>query len=416
MSKQEDVLIIGGGVIGVCSAYYLSQQGRPVTLVEKGDICSGSSYGNAGLIVPSHAIPLAGPGVLRQGLRWLLDPESPLYVKPRPDPELARWLWQFRAACGEQQMHQTISVLMSLNQAGITLFEELAAIAGQDFGYERLGGLYLFNTQTGFDAGLEEVELLRGLGITPQVLDAEGVRQMVPNVQPSVVGGTYYPEDAHLIPDRLVHALARLAQDQGACLRTSTEVLGFETAGRRITAVGTTRGTFKPDQVVLAAGAWSPVLARSLGLNLPIQPAKGYSLTFKRPPVCPRVPLHLTERKVAVTPMGDMLRFGGTLELAGLDLSINQRRVAAIQQAAGEYLRGVAELELLEIWRGLRPLTPDTLPIIGRSRRFDNLIIATGHGMLGMSLGPITGKLVAQIAGDETPAVDLTPLRVDRFS
>ncbi len=415
MSTQEDILIIGGGVIGVCAAYYLAAQGCKVTLIEKDHICAGSSYGNAGLIVPSHSIPLAAPGVLAQGLKWLLDADSPFYVKPRMDLELIRWLWRFRAACKEEPMRRGIPVLLALGRASIELFEELAARGDLDFGYERKGWLLLFNSQGGFKAGVAEARLLQAFGVESQVLDVAGVRRIEPNVLPSVVGGIYYPEDAHLIPDRFVRELARLAESRGACLKTHTEVIGFETSGRRISTMQTTHGNIRPDQVVLAAGAWSPVVARNLRLSLPIQAAKGYSITVKRPSTGPRVPLYLTERKVAVTPMGKLLRFGGTLELAGMDLSINRRRVDAISRAAREYLPGMEALELLETWSGLRPVTPDGLPIVGRSKAVENLIVASGHGMLGVSLGPITGKLVSQIAFGETPDIDLAPLRVERF-
>jgi D-amino-acid dehydrogenase len=218
-----------------------------------------------------------------------------------------------------------------------------------------------------------------------------------------------------LIPDRFVHQLAHLVESQGVRIKTGTEVLGFERSGSQVQRVITTRGNFPADQIVLATGAWSPDVGQDLGYRLPIQAAKGYSLTFKRPSASLTLPITLGERKVVLTPMGETLRFGGTLELAGLDLSVNRRRVATVQGAARDYLRHMDDLELVEIWRGLRPLTPDTLPIIGRSERLENLIFATGHGMLGMSLGPITGQLVAQIVTGETPSIDLTPLRAERF-
>ena len=195
--------------------------------------------------------------------------------------------------------------------------------------------------------------------------------------------------------------------------------MGFETSGKRVTQVKTTRGDFIFDQMIMAAGSWSPTLVRDLELHIPIQPAKGYSVTVKRPATAPAIPLSLSESRVIATPMiseqGTTLRFAGTLELAGLDFSINRRRVDAIMRAARTYLRGLDDLETVEIWRGLRPCTPDGLPIIGRAQSFDNLIIATGHAMLGMSLGPITGKLVSQIACGEEPEIDIRPLRVERF-
>jgi D-amino-acid dehydrogenase len=304
---------------------------------------------------------------------------------------------------------------LALSQASVKLFDALADHESWQFGYERRGGLYLYRTEGGLEKGVAEAELLGDYGIETQVLDAAGVRALAPSIQPTVIGGICYPEDAHLIPDRFVHSMARRVEERGVCVRTKTEVLSFEMAGRRIAGVVTTRGTFRPEQIALATGAWAPAVVREVGLRLPVQPAKGYSITFESPPDAPRIPLHLDECKVAVTPMGDMLRFGGTLELAGHDLSINQQRVAAIRRAAGEYLTGTENLQLIEVWRGLRPLTPDTLPIIGRSKAVENLVVAGGHGMLGVSLGPITGKLVAQIVAGEAPAIDLTLLGVERF-
>jgi D-amino-acid dehydrogenase len=416
MKRSVDVLIIGGGVIGVCAAYYLLQQGRSITLLDKDGICAGSSYGNGGLVVPSHALPLAMPGVIGQALKWLFDPASPFYIKPRPDPALWDWLWRFRAASNPAAARSAMLALLALNRASLELFCELARHAGLDFGFEQRGGLYLFTSQAGLRKGIHEAELLHGYGIEVAIFDAAAVRQLAPAIRPAVVGGIYYCEDAHLIPNRFVHGLAELVRRQGGELCAASEVIACETSGSHVAKVVTTRGDYFPNQVVLATGAWSPLLARSLGLRLPVQPAKGYSITIPRPPDTPDIPLHLAERKVGVTPMGAMLRFAGTLELAGLDLSINRRRVDAIYQAAQEYLRFEPETDAIEIWRGLRPLTPDTLPIIGRSSRIENLIVATGHGMLGVSMGPITGKLVAQLVTGEQPDLDLFPLTVERFA
>jgi D-amino-acid dehydrogenase len=235
-------------------------------------------------------------------------------------------------------------------------------------------------------------------------------------VKTSVIGGVYYENYAHFVPDRFVRELARVAETLGARIRTGTEVLGFETAGKRIAKVNTTRGDFEADDVVLAAGVWSAPLARMLGLHLPIQPAKGYSITAKRPPDFPELPVQLADDMVAVTPMGEFVRFSSTLEMAGLDMSINQRRVAASRQAMREYLVGAESLEELELWRGFRPMSPDDFPMIGRSKLFGNLTLATGHSMAGMTQGPITGKLVAQIITGAEPDIELTPFSPERFS
>lgn len=412
---KSRALVIGGGVEGVCSAYYLVRAGWDVTLVEKGDVCAGSSYGNGGLIVPGHAIPMAAPGVWLTGLKWMLDPESPFYIRPRLDPELFAWLWRFRGACNAAHVRRAVPLIRDLSYASLALYRELAAVDGLEFGFRQDGALKVFRTERAYEEAVRDARLLEEAGIAVKILDAAAARQVEPSLVPEVVGAILLPDDAHLIPDAFVKGLASVGQRLGVKVRTWTEVLGFRTAGRRIALVETTRGEFEADEIVLAAGAWSPVLARMLGLTLPLQPGKGYSVTYRRPANGPRMPLLLGEARVGVTPMEGRLRFAGTLELAGLDFSIDRRRVNAIVRAPARYVRGVDDLPVIEIWRGLRPCTPDGLPMIGRSERLDNLILATGHAHIGVSLGPVTGKLVSQLAADEKPLVEVTALKPERF-
>jgi len=415
MSTKTGVLIIGGGVIGVCAAYFLAEQGRSVTLLDKNEICSGSSYGNAGLIAIDHAIPMPAPGVLTQGLRWLLDSSSPFYIKPRLDPDLIRWLWLFRGACKAEKVQRAIPILLTLGRTSLDLYDQLHARHALDDAYQRSGRLFLYRTQSGLDHAIEDVQLLRKFGVEGQALDAAAVGEMFPRALPSVIGGVYYENYAHFVPHRFVRELARVAETLGARIRTKTEVLGFNVSGKRISKVKTTRGEFEAEEVVLAAGAWSAPLARMLGLRLPVQPGKGYSITAKRPPDYPELPVQLSDDMVAVTPMGEFLRFSSTLEMSGLDMSINQRRIEASRRAMRVYLSGAEELEELELWRGFRPMSPDDFPFIGRSNSLHNLTLATGHGSLGMTQGPITGKLVAQIIAGHEPDMDLTPFSPERF-
>ncbi len=415
MNQPKDTIIIGGGIIGVCAAYYLAKQGRSVTLIEKDDIGAGSSYGNAGLIVNGFTIPLPAPGVPRQGLKCLLDSTSYFSIKPRLNLDLLSWLLKFRGACNARQVRRSIPILLALGQGSLDLFDELHAQEAVDFGYQGKGRLILFTSQESFEDYGAEVALMREFGVEASLLDAEGVRRMEPSVSKAVTNGIFCTAYAHLEPVRFVDEMARLAQEQGARIKTGTEVSGFETTGQRISAVITTDDAFSPEQVVLAGGAWSPVIANHLKLRLPIQPAKGYSLSYKKPPRGPQLPLALTECKVAVTPMGDTLRFSSTFELAGYDPSINQRRLAALRASANEYLSGMDKLEDEVAWSGFRPATPDDLPIIERNGKYDNLILATGHGTLGVTHGLITGKLVSQIIVGEPPWVDLTHLSADRF-
>lgn len=414
--QSVDTLIIGGGSIGVCSAYYLTEKNRQVVLLDQGEIAAGSSYGNAGLIVPSHSVPLAAPGVMSKALKWMWNGESPLYIKPRLNLEMASWLLKFRAACSKNHMEKNIPLLRDLGLASRKLHEELAGGLGIDYSFERNGVLFLFRSRHELEGGIHESNLLREYGISSKTLGEAEVRQLVPNARPGTFGGIFYDQDAHLDPAQFVQGLGKHLCEKGVDVRTSTEVLGFETTNGQVALVTTTRGDFRPEQIILATGAWTPILARDLRLELPIQAGKGYSITVKRPANWPSVPLMLTERKVGATPMGPRLRFAGTLEFAGLDFSINKRRVQAILRAAREYLSDTEELELIEIWRGLRPCTPDGLPMIGRSSSFNNLIIAAGHGMLGVSLGPITGKLVSQLVCGETPSLNLSGLKPERFN
>ena len=415
MNKKKDIVIIGGGIIGVSTAYYLALQGRSVTLIEKENIGAGSSHGNAGLIANGFAVPMAAPGVPSQGLKWLLDTTSPFFIKPCLNPDLIRWLWKFRGASNEKQMLRSIGILLSLGQGSFDLFDELFDNEKVDFGYERKGRLILYTSKDSFEKGVATADLLHKYGVEVSLLDADGLRRLEPNVMPAVRHGIYCAAYAHVAPDRFVHEMVRLAKKLGVETITETPVTGFETSGQQISSVITTGGRFIPNQVVLAAGAWSSTLARSLKLKLPIQPAKGYSLTYKRPFNSPSLPLSLSERMIAVTPMGENLRFTSVLELVGFNQSINRQRLETIRRSVNEYLPDMEELKHEEVWSGYRPATPDDLPIIGRTERFKNLILATGHGTLGMTYGLITGKLISQIIAEEQTIIDLMPLRAERF-
>ncbi len=418
MNHEAEVLVIGGGAIGICCAHYLRERGKEVMVVEKGDICSGASYGNAGLVVPSYSIPLAAPGVISQSMKWLVDPESPFHIKPTLRPSLFHWLWKFRGACNWRHVRKSIPVLRDLTQESLRLFEELAALQELKFGFEKKGLLELFRTEAGFEKGKQTFKMLEPFGIEAEVLENADLEQLIGGLETRAVGGIFSHGDALLIPDRFVKQLGGYEAEQGAHLATRVEVIGFDTSGRRISKVHTTRGDISVEEVVLAGGAWNSGIARDLGIRLMIEPAKGYSITFKKPDRCPQIPLTLAESYVVLTPMGDMVRFAGTLELAGFDQSINTRRVRAILKTVSGYFPDLDldAMEVIEIWQGLRPCTPDGLPSIGRPPSWENVMVAGGHGMLGISLAPATGKLVSQLMTGKAPFMDPAPLRIERFS
>jgi D-amino-acid dehydrogenase len=417
MKTTRDVVIIGGGAIGLCTAYYLSQHGLEVTILEKNEIGSGCSFGNAGLIVPSHIIPLAAPGVIAKGLKWMFNPESPFYLEPRFDLQFLSWLWKFSRSCNAAQVQRAVPLLHALCQNSAQLFAEIQHSKAFSFDLERRGLLMLYQTEKEWRAEQHAVELAREMGMAVENLGAGQIRELDANLSTNAGGGIYYPNDCHLDPARFVNALAQFLRNRDVQMITNTTALQLGAKDGKVTTLKTSRGDFSAETFVLASGAWSPELLRTLRLRLPVQAGKGYSITIPKPKHAPRIPLLLAEARVAVTPLGERLRFAGTMELAGNDLAINHRRVRAILNAVPKYLPhlGAIDLPRAEVWAGLRPCTPDGLPYIGAFHEYDNLIAATGHAMLGVTLAPITGKLVSDLILKQPIALDMNALHPERF-
>lgn len=417
MSKR--VVIVGSGVIGLSSAFYAARRGHRVTVIERQpEQRDGCSFGNAGMIVPSHFIPLAAPGMVALGLKWMWNPESPFYVKPRLSRDLLDWCWKFWRAANAAQVQRAAPLLRDLSFASRACFEELAALPGNDFGLVQKGLVMLCKTQHALDDEAKMAAQARILGIPAQVLDARQTAELDPGVRMEVAGSVYFPKDCHLSPGRFMAGLKAQLEKLGAVFAWETEVTGWALDAGRITAVRTNRGEFAGDEFVLAGGSWSPETARGLGLKIPMQAGKGYSLTLTQPRQLPQICAIFTEARVAVTPMDGRLRFGGTMEIAGLNDDINPVRVRGIIKSVPRYYPEFTErdFEGIQPWRGLRPCSPDGLPYLGRTRRFANLTLATGHAMMGLSLGPITGRLVSEIISGEKPSQEIGLLDPDRYA
>jgi D-amino-acid dehydrogenase len=418
VTRGREVVVCGAGIVGLCSAYYLLERGHRVTVLERGaadrDCCS---LGNAGFISPSHFVPLAAPGIVRQALAWMGDPESPFYVRPRLDPELISWGIRFWLASNPARARRAAPLLRDLNLASRALYEELAARTANEFGLTREGLLLLLRSEHGLETEGAIAARSRELGMPAEVLDAKGVQALEPDLTFDVLGGVLYPLDAHLVPQRLVATMTRLVGERGGTFVWNAEVKDWKSGPSAVRAAMTTQGEIGGDEFVLAAGSWTPVLARALGLRLPMQPGKGYSLTLDSPRQLPRRSLILEEARVAVTPMGSSLRVGGTMELAGYDLRINPPRIRGMTRSLSRYLPAFRPEDFASIrpWCGLRPCTPDGLPYVGRTRRWPNVVVASGHAMMGVSMGPITGKLVSEIVSGDAPSVDLAGLSAERF-
>jgi len=414
---DPEVLVIGGGIVGLFCAYHLRRRGLSVTVVERGAIGGpeSCSYGNTGFVGTQGAVPLAEPGVLGQGLRWLLNPESPFHVRPRWDPELFSWLWHFRRACDERAAMAGFRVLVDLKRRSLDLLRELAGSGRLAASLIAPGMVLAFKTPHGFDKAKRFVPQAVAAGVPLRLLGSEELRELEPDVDFDIHGALYNEDGAGLrLPDFMIE-FGRLLRGMGVEIREHTEVRDLRTGSGRITRVSTAGGDFRPGEVVLAAGAWSARWARALGIALKLQPAKGYSVTVKTPREAPRRLLLLSEGKVAVMPLGDRLRFAGTLELAGMDATVSQRRVTGIIRTVHAYLPSLEPTPSVEVWTGFRPCTPDGLPFIGRAERYSNLAVACGHGHIGMGLAPAGGELMAQIITGERPDIDITPLRIDRY-
>jgi D-amino-acid dehydrogenase len=417
MSKR--VLIIGGGVIGLCTAYYAARRFHHVTLIDRSpEEHDGCSFGNAGMVVPSHFIPLAAPGMVGLGLKWMWNPESPFYIKPRLDRELFSWGWKFFRAANARHVARSAPLLRDMSLASRACFEELATLPGNDFGLVKKGLLLLCKTPHALEEEGKTAAQAQELGLPAEILDARKAAALDPNVRMDIAGAVYFPLDCHLSPAPFMADLKRQLDKLEIRFAWETEVTGWNTNNGQIEAVRTARGDFTADEYVLCGGSWSPTIARDLRLNLPMQAGKGYSLTLPNPRQLPQICAILSEARIAATPMGRTLRFGGTMELAGLNEDINPVRVRGIINAVPKYYPDFTpqDFDGIQPWRGLRPCSPDGLPYLGRTRRYANLSMATGHAMMGLSLGPVTGKLMAEILSGEKTSIDLQLLNPDRYN
>jgi len=403
----QSVVIVGGGVIGAACAYYLSRRGLSVTIVDQGAFGSGCSHANCGYVCPSHVLPMAGPGAVWMGLKALVARNSPLKIHPRLDPALWSWLWRFSRCCNAKQMLSAGKAIQALLASSRQLYDELIAEERLQCEWEAKGLLFVFQTAAVFEHYAATDDLMgREFGIRAKRLAGEELAAFEPALTPRLPGAWLYESDAHLRPDRLMAELKRVLLARGVTIRENCPAKSVVRENGRARAVRTATGEIEADALVIAAGALTPSWSRELGCRLPIQPGKGYSITMPRPARCPAVPMIFEEHRVAVTPFQSGYRLGSTMEFAGYDTSLRRERIELLKSAARLYLHEPLAEPVQEEWFGWRPMTPDSLPIIGPSPAMSNVWIAAGHNMLGLSMAPATGRLVAELIAGEQPHIE----------
>jgi D-amino-acid dehydrogenase len=414
-AAADRVVVVGGGVIGAACAYYIRKSGRAVTLIDRGEFGRGCSHANCGLVCPSHVLPAAGPGALWATLKTLFTRRSPLSVRWRFDPALWRWFWQFGRRCNRDDMLRAGHAIKALLDSSRLLYGELLAAVLTDVEWETPGLLFVLRSHSGMEHFARTDELQRSeFGVGATRFDADALLDFEPALKPGCAGGWHYPTDGQLRPDKLMRAWRRTLEGQDVQIRENCELLDLVIDGRVCRRLKTSRGDLPADHIVFATGAWTPRFHRLLRQPVAIQPGKGYSLTMPRPAFCPQHPMIFEEHRVAVTPLASAYRIGSTMEFAGYDTTLNPDRLNLLRDGAAIYLREPVAEPVLESWYGWRPMTPDGLPFVGRLPAFDNAWLAAGHGMLGVSMSPATGRLVAELVAGESPHLDPAPYSVAR--
>ncbi len=413
---MSNVIIIGGGIVGLSSAYFLQKEGHEVTVIDKSDITSGASFVNAGYITPSHIIPLASPGMIATGIKMMFNSASPFYMKPRWDTEFFKWSWYFHKSSTKAKVEKAIPVIKEINILSRELFEDIKASGDLgDFQLERKGLLMLYKTDAAYAHEIEVARKASFLGLEVSELDRSELTKIEPNIKINAKGAIHYECDGHTTPTEIMPKLVKYLKEVGVRIKTKEEVLDISYKGGRIDRIQTSKETYEAEEVVLAAGSWSGALAKKLNLKLPLQAGKGYRINVERPTGI-RMPAILMEAKMAVTPMQGFTRFAGTMEFSGINTIIRKERVLAIAKGAKTFYPElqIKQVEIDAAQAGMRPVSPDGLPYIGRSEHYKNLTLATGHAMMGWSLGPATGKLVSEIIGSQKISMDITPFTPHR--
>lgn len=410
-------IIIGGGLMGLFSAYYLQKDGFEVTVLDKGNFTDNCSSGNLGMIVPSHFLPLASPGIVSKGLKWLTDSKSPFYIKPSPSWDLMTWGISFMRHATKQHGEKSAPFIRDYHLYSRLLYAEMVENKSDfDFFYQQDGIMMYYNSEKGEEEEISTAKIAQDLGLDVDILGMDEVQTLEPTLEFNVLGAAHYKCDGHLNPTLLNQQLRVYLKKNGVQLLAGVEVKDFEIQHSEIKKVICDHQSFSADLVILSPGSWMKMAATKLGLHIPMMPGKGYTFNEDNKPEM-KIPCLLSEARVAITPMGETIRFGGTMEIGKMDAKININRVEGIVNSVNQYFPNI-DLSIPQkenIWYGYRPCSPDGLPYLGYTKKYKNLIVAGGHSMMGLSLAPATGKLVAQLATGKKTDIGIDVFKPDRF-
>ena len=415
-----EVIVIGGGIIGLSSAYFLQESGHQVTVIDQTDMTDSCSYGNCGYICPSHFVPLATPGIVTQGLKWMLNPQSPFYVKPRLDMSLIKWGLKFMKMATEENVNKAAIPLRDYSLMSKQWYAHWESLPQFKFAYEHKGLLEIFQTQKAGDHAHHLVHKAHEIGLTDtRLLNQEELFAMEPNHKINAIGAIHFACDGHLYPNKLMQQLIADLKTKGVTFKTNEAVVDFEKSNGKINAVITNTNKYKADAVVLATGSWSREMAKKLDMDLLLMPGRGYSMTIENTPYQTNYPSVLVEGRVALTPIeGNKMRFGGTMEITTTNSAPKLNRVVGILKAVKSFYPSfdIPVPTLDKVWYGYRPCSADGLPYLGRTKKWNNLVVATGHAMVGLSLGAGTGKLVSEIIDEKPTSIDISFYSPERFN
>ncbi|MCG8619032.1 MAG: FAD-dependent oxidoreductase [Desulfobacterales bacterium] len=415
MGNPESITIIGGGVIGLACAHYLLDEGCRVTIIEKDVVGAGASHGNCGLLYYSDVLPLCSPGAVSKEIFRTLCGTSPLYIKPEPDLNRLYWLARFAGNCRYTHMRQAAADKLPILQYSAQLFESLWTTPDIQCDFEKKGILYVFKDHKNFRKFGDLSDYLEQFDLAWKPMTASQTKTFEPSLADDIAGAWYSRVDHHLRPDLLMRSWRNHLVKKGLNIIESCSVQDFIMEKTHLRGLRTSSGTLTDDAFVLATGAWSSPLAQKLNLNLPVQPGKGYSITMSRPDNCPALPCLLYEKNMVVTPWNSGYRLGGTMEFSGFGTELNTQRLNKLTDGAAAYMKTPLGETIEEEWASLRPMTWDDMPVIDRAPGYDNLVVASGHGMLGLTLATGTGKIVSDLLLNKETLIPVHPFRMDRF-